>query len=163
MNKDSVCLKAPVDWGKVLTVFTLLGVAILIAVFAVDRQSRDLVHKTLDANPAPETVPASAEIAVQGEGYAADPVPDSLEPTDDSVEAAWEARFRTVPRQPLAEDRRVGDYTISEHRVFKEQYYCELAVQAREQCQAAADDDSYRRCLSLRSYHTYSRHCGYQP
>jgi len=78
-------------------------------------------------------------------------------------ESAWGQRFQTFPEPPLADDEMVGEYTVAEHRQFKEEYYCDLAVQAREQCEGLQDTRAYEHCLSLRSYYTYGRHCEYLP
>jgi len=72
-------------------------------------------------------------------------------------------RLETIPAPPMPDTQRVGDYTVIEHRQFKEAYYCDLALQARGQCEHVAQQEVYEQCLSLRSYYTYSRHCGYQP
>lgn len=58
----------------------------------------------------------------------------------------------------------IENYTAEDLQAFKENYACDLAREARESCDTAyAEPDAYDRCLSLRQYFSYSRHCGYQP
>lgn len=82
-----------------------------------------------------------------------------LTPTVSSLgnkETNWRPR-------PSPETRYSG-YTEAEQRVFKENYYCDLATRAREACEMVErSENEYEYCLSLRQYYTYSRQCGYRP
>jgi hypothetical protein len=79
------------------------------------------------------------------------------EPSASEVGSARPAPLEAAPR-------RIGGYTEAEHQAFKESYYCDLGRAAREACATAGGGaEAYDQCLALQSYHTYSRHCGYQP
>jgi len=57
-----------------------------------------------------------------------------------------------------------GTYTEEEYAQFKEDYNCELAINARAQCETIdRGPDGLEQCLKLSQYYTYSRHCGEQP
>lgn len=57
-----------------------------------------------------------------------------------------------------------GIYSAEEYAQFKEDYNCELAINARAQCETVdRGPDGLERCLKLSQYYTYSRHCGEQP
>lgn len=78
---------------------------------------------------------------------------------DDRIEAA--------PTESVlgASDVRVapepGFYSEDEYAGFKEDYNCELARNARTQCEAVdRGPDGLEQCLKLSQYYTYTRHCG---
>jgi hypothetical protein len=51
-----------------------------------------------------------------------------------------------------------------DHKVLKEDFFCELALTARENCELQPRDElAMELCLKMSSYYTNSRHCGYQP
>ncbi len=51
-----------------------------------------------------------------------------------------------------------------DHQVLKEDFFCDLALTARENCELQPRDElAMELCLKMSSYYTNSRHCGYQP
>ncbi|MET0070099.1 MAG: hypothetical protein ABW096_08655 [Candidatus Thiodiazotropha sp.] len=160
--------KAGLD--KLLLLFVFIFGVTLLLLWLTERQSDDLSvdksaqtivdrHEVKDGmnkrsaatvTPDRKTIPKSSRI--QGQDN-----------SGNSAESAWSKRFQVTPARPLPGAKVVGDYTIAEHMKFKEEYYCDLAIQAREQCEGHPDEGTYKQCLSLRSYYTYSRHCGHQP
>ncbi len=51
-----------------------------------------------------------------------------------------------------------------QYQVMKEDYFCDLAATARENCELQQrSEEAMEICLKMGSYYTNSRHCGYQP
>ncbi len=51
-----------------------------------------------------------------------------------------------------------------QRQVLKENYFCDLAYNARQTCEShPRSEKSMEICLKLSAYFTNSRHCGYQP
>ena len=74
--------------------------------------------------------------------------------------AQWYAnRPRNVSRS------RTGAYAdIAEVKRVRENYYCDLAVQAREYCEKLSrGEEFHKQCLNINLYFSYSRLCGHQP
>jgi hypothetical protein len=51
-----------------------------------------------------------------------------------------------------------------QYQVMKEDYFCDLAMTARENCELQErSEESMEICLKMGGYFTNSRHCGFQP
>ena len=51
-----------------------------------------------------------------------------------------------------------------QYQVMKEDYFCDLAITARENCELQSrSEESMELCLKMGGYYTNSRHCGYRP
>ncbi len=104
---------------------------------------------------------------------------DSVTPEKDLMSETPPAALQSEPIEAEVEDQTprtreytrvitqpkvIGDYTAEDLQRFKKHYSCDLAREARESCEIGyADPHAYDRCLSLRQYYSYSRHCGFQP
>lgn len=160
--------KAGLD--KLLLLFAFIFAVTLLLLWLTEHQSDDLTpdssrqaakieHQTEQVTSQKSAVTATTDRLSSSKST----VMQGQYQREESAETAWKGRFQVAPSQPLPSEKIVGEYTIAEHMAFKEQYYCDLAEQARAQCEIHLDEDNYKKCLSLRSYYTYSRHCGYQP
>ena len=60
---------------------------------------------------------------------------------------------------------RTGVYAdTAEVKRVRENYYCDLAVQAREYCEKLSrGEEAHKQCLNINLYFSYSRLCGRQP
>ncbi len=51
-----------------------------------------------------------------------------------------------------------------QYQIMKEDYFCDLALTARENCELQTrSEEGMEICLKMGGYFTNSRHCGYQP
>ncbi|PUB76281.1 MAG: hypothetical protein DBP03_04780 [gamma proteobacterium symbiont of Ctena orbiculata] len=170
MIKDQIDVEDKTGLDKLILLFMFIFAVTLLLLWLTEhrsdnltpensRQATKIKHQTGQEKSQTPAVSATAVSLSRSKSIVTQAQPQRVE----RAETTWEDRFRIIPSQPLPDEKTVGDYTIAEHMVFKEQYYCDLAEQARAQCESHPDESSYKRCLSLRSYFTYSRHCGYQP
>lgn len=61
-------------------------------------------------------------------------------------------------------NKKPSELTEEDYQILKENYNCELAIQARETCEKVwRGEEAHQQCLAMNSYFTYSRHCGMQP
>gem|GEM_PF-1626163 len=52
----------------------------------------------------------------------------------------------------------------NQYQAMKEDYFCDLAKTAWENCELQqTSDENLELCLKMGGYYTNSRHCGYQP
>lgn len=74
------------------------------------------------------------------------------------------AKFDNSPESKVNATARVLRIDEDHYQVMKEDYFCDLAITARENCELQLrSEESMEICLKMGGYFTNSRHCGYQP
>jgi len=81
-------------------------------------------------------------------------------------------KSKIQPSVPASINKNKGDNATAkvlgideeQYQVMKEDYFCDLAATARENCELQQrSEEAMEICLKMGSYYTNSRHCGYQP
>ncbi len=160
--------------GNALTVLLVGGIVAAMAVYPFDEPDKTETGRIQERHPSAN---AEAEKKVSSvQGFPGRAVVGSPPPESDNAEVCggdgadcrapetvtgWYAN-RPVQARHNPGAGLYGD--AAEVKRVRENYNCDLAVQAREYCEKLQrGEESHRQCLSINLYYSYSRLCGHQP
>ncbi len=138
---------------SLVRLFVLLSVGLLAYTY-IDRTSEP---NQSDSNPIHTETNDGGTVQSARQDKKTPKKPDSGKAKPPSIEAMGDPSTSNKAARVLG----VDDY---QYQTMKEDYFCDLAKTAWENCELQLRNEAdFEVCLKMGGYYTNSRHCGYQP